>query len=503
MVRFGSAPVGGRLEDRRFLTGRGRYVADLHPQHAAHAFILRAPHAHARIGAIDTAAASAMPGVLAILTGADVLADGLGPIPCVSRPRRADGSLQAIIEPPYHALAVDRVRFAGDAVALVVAETAVQARDAAERITIDYQSLPAVVDAAAAAAPGAPLLWQEAPANRSFVYEIGDAAAVERAFRSADHVARLALRISRVSANPIEPRGSIGEFDAATGRYTLHTGHQTPHQLRTVIAKHIFNVPETRVRVVCPDVGGGFGLKGGLFREDILVLWAARRLDRPVVWTCDRSEAFLSDDQARDNVVTAELALDATGRFLGLRVESIANLGAYVALRGAHSPTNNLGSLSGVYTTPAIHARAIGVFTNTAPTSSYRGAGRPEATYVLERVIDVAADQLGIDRLEIRRRNLIPAAAMPYRTSLLFTYDSGDFARNMAQAAALAGWSDFEERRTAAAANGKLRGIGIANSIEQAGGPIRRAVGGARRYSLRSRRRHHGDGRHHVERPRP
>ena len=469
--RFGSGQAGGRFEDARLLTGQGRFTTDRRPDRAAHTVVLRSPHAHAAIAAIDRAQAAAMPGVLAVLTGADVLADGLGPIPCVSRPRTADGRLQAIIEPPYLALAIDRVRFVGDAVAVVVAETVAQARDAAEHIIVDYQPLPAVADTGAAAARDAPLVWPQAPGNRSFVYEIGDAGAVAAALRRADHVTKIDLRISRVSANPIEPRASIGEFDQATGRYTLHTGHQTPHQLRMVLARHIFGVPETQVRIVCGDVGGGFGLKGGLFREDIIVLWAARRLGRTVAWTCERSEAFLSDDHARDNVVTATLALDASGRFLGLQVQSIANLGAYVALRGAHSPTNNLGSLSGVYTIPAVHAHATGIFSNTAPTSSYRGAGRPEATYILERVIDVAADELGIDRLEIRRRNIIPSAAMPYRTSLLFTYDSGDFEHNMVQASALADWTGFEGRRAQAKANGRLRGIGIANSIEQAGGP--------------------------------
>jgi carbon-monoxide dehydrogenase large subunit len=461
----------GRLEDRRFITGRGRFVADLVPSNAAHAVVLRSPHTHAKILSIETAVASRMPGVLAALTGADVLADKLGTIPCVSRPRTADGKLQPIYEPPYHALAIDRVRYVGDAVALVVAETAFLARDAAERIIVHYEPLASVTDTAAAATANAPVIWDEAPRNSSFVYEIGDAHAVASAMARAHHVTRAQLSISRVSANPMEPRGSIGEFDPGTGRYTLRTGHQTPHQLRSVLARDIFHVPETQIRIVCDDVGGGFGLKSGLFREDILLLWAARRLGRTVAWNCERTESFSSDDHARDNMVTAELALDADGHFLGLRVESIANLGAYLALRGAHSPTNNLGSLSGVYTIPAIYARAAGVFSNTAPTSSYRGAGRPEATYILERTIDIAADELNIDRPELRRRNLIPASAMPYRTSLLFTYDSGDFLRNMEDASELADWAGFEARRTRAKQAGRLRGIGIANSIEQAGGP--------------------------------
>ena len=467
----GAHPGKGRSEDQRLLTGRGRFVENLRPADAASAYVLRSTHAHARIVGLDASAAAAMPGVLAILTGADVLADGLGAIPCVSLPRSADGRPQAVIEPPYLALATDRVRFVGDAVALVVAETLIQARDAAEQIAIEYETLPAVVDTVRAADADAPQLWSVAPGNRSFVYELGDESAVDAALARADHVARLRMTISRVTANPIETRNAIGAFDRASGRYTLTSGNQTPHQLRSVLAKTIFKVPETLIRILSPDVGGGFGLKGGLFREQILVMWAARRLGRPVAWMGERGESLLADEHARDNVTDAELALDRTGRFLGLRVRTIANLGAYVALRGAHPPTNNLGSLSGVYTTPEIHARVDGVFSNTSPTSSYRGAGRPEATYVLERVIDLAADELGIDRLEIRRRNTIASAAMPYKTKLLFTYDSGAFERNMTLAAEASDWAGFAARRAHSLAQGKLRGIGIANCIEQAGGP--------------------------------
>lgn len=470
--RFGdSGGRTGRLEDVRLLTGRGRFTDDLRPSAAAVAYVLRSPHAHAEIRAIDLEAALALPGVLAILTGADVLADGLGAIPCVSRPRSADGHVQDIIEPPHLALATDRVRFTGDAVALIVAETLAQAKDAAERIEIDYAPLPAVTDTAGAGDAAAPQLWPQAPGNRSFTYEIGDPAAADAAMAQASHVTRQRLVISRVSANPMEPRNAIGAYDATSGRYTLTTGHQTPHQMRSVLAKFIFKVGEDKMRVISPDVGGGFGLKGGLFREQILVLWAARRLGRPVAWQADRSESLLSDDHARDNVVDVELGLNADGKFLALRVHSLASLGAYVALRGAHPPTNNLGSLSGVYVLPAIYAKAEGLFSNTAPTSSYRGAGRPEATYMLERIIDIAAAEMGLDRLEIRRRNVIPAAAMPYDTGFLFTYDTGDFARNMTLAADAADWQGFPARRAAAKAAGKLRGIGIANCIEQAGGP--------------------------------
>lgn len=470
--RFGdSGGQKGRLEDARLLTGRGRFTDDLRPAGVAEAYVLRSPHAHAEILAIDVGEARALPGVLAVLTGTDVLADGLGAIPCVSRPRSADGQVQDIIEPPHLALAVDRVRFTGDAVALIVAETLAQAKDAAELIQVDYEPLPSVTATAGAADADAPQLWPQAPGNRSFIYEIGDATAAAAAMAQAAHVTRQRMVISRVSANPMEARNAIGAYDAASGRYTLTTGHQTPHQMRSVLAKSIFKVPEEQMRVISPDVGGGFGLKGGLFREQILVLWAAKRLGRPIVWQADRSESLLADDHGRDNVVDVELGLDASGKFLALRVHSLANLGAYVALRGAHPPTNNLGSLSGVYVLPAIHAKAEGLFSNTAPTSSYRGAGRPEATYMLERIIDIAAGEMDIDRLEIRRRNAIPAAAMPYKTGFLFTYDSGEFERNMTLAADAADWRGFPARRAAAKAKGKLRGIGIANCIEQAGGP--------------------------------
>ena len=309
--RFGdSGGQKGRLEDARLLTGGGRFTDDLRPAGAAQAYVLRSPHAHAEIRAIDVREACALPGVLAVLTGADVLADGLGAIPCVSRPRSADGQVQDIIEPPHLALAVDRVRFTGDAVTLIVAETLAQAKDAAELIQVDYEPLPSVTDTAGAADADAPQLWPEAPGNRSFTDEIGDAAAAEVAMAQAAHVTRQRMVISRVSANPMEPRNAIGAYDAASGRYTLTTGHQTPHQMRSVLAKFIFKVPEEQMRVISPDVGGGFGLKGGLFREQILVLWAAKRLNRAVAWQADRSESLLADDHGRDNVVDVELGLD-------------------------------------------------------------------------------------------------------------------------------------------------------------------------------------------------
>jgi carbon-monoxide dehydrogenase large subunit len=468
--RFGRQP---RREDARLLRGLGRFTADLVPPDAARMVVLRSPHAHARIAGIRADAARAMPGVLAIVTGAELEEAGLGTIPCVSRPRGADGKPRDILEPPHRILATDRVRFVGDAVAAIVATSRAAALDAAEAIEVDYDPLPAVTDTALAGAPDATLLWPEIPGNRSFTYEIGDAEAVRAAMARAHHVARLRLVNQRIHAAPLEPRAAIGSWDEGAQRWHLVAPLQTPHQVRSVLASAVLKVPESRLRVTTPpDVGGGFGLKGGLFREYALVLWLARRLGRPVAWIGERGESFTADDHARDNVTEAALALDAEGRFLAVQVETEAAIGAMVALRGAHSMTNNLGSLAGVYRTPAIHARVHGRFSNTAPTAPYRGAGRPEATYVLERLIDAAAAETGIDRMELRRRNLIPRDAMPFRTGLVFTYDSGDFAGGMALAEEAADIAGFPARRAEAATRGRLRGIGVINAIEQAGGPL-------------------------------
>ncbi|CAH1652639.1 MULTISPECIES: xanthine dehydrogenase family protein molybdopterin-binding subunit [unclassified Chelatococcus] len=471
MDKFGGHGHTGRVEDERLVSGKGCYVDDIHLAGMLYMAVVRSPYGHADIAALDVSAALDMPGVRAVLTGVDMEADGIGTIPCVSRPRRADFTTQAIIEPPHRAMALGRVRMVGEAVAIVIADSIALAKDAAEAVQVEYEPLTAVTDLRAAVAPGAPQLWDEAPGNVSFVYEIGDRTGVDAAMEAAAHVTRLTIDINRVTASPIEPRVAIGDYDRRSGRYTLHVGQQTPHQIRHVLATRVLHVPEHQVRVVAPDVGGGFGLKAGMFAEDILVLWASRRVGRPVKWLCERSEAFISDDHARENHVEIALALSADGRFLGLSYRALANLGSCVALRGAHPPVNNLGSLSGPYTTPAIHAEVKGVFTNTRATASYRGAGRPEATYVLERVIDAAARETGLDPFELRRRNLIPAEAMPYRTNLLFEYDSGNFERNMLSAAEMADLAGFAERREVSRKAGKLRGIGIANAIEQAGGP--------------------------------
>ena len=458
-----------RVEDPRLLRGFGRYSDDVSLPHQAYAVVVRSPHAHAVIRSIDTSAARQASGVLAVLTGADLAADGLGNLPTDKTRKRRDGS--AAFATPRPALVRDRARHVGDPVALVVAATTEQAVDAAELVAVDYEPLPAVAATADAARPGAPPVWAEAPDNVAFVWEAGNKDAVARAFASAAHVTHLDFVVSRVAAAPLEPRGAVGEWDRRTGRYTLHTGIQAPHGLRTLLADQVFRVPQSHLRVVTGEVGGSFGMKSGVYPEPVLVLWAAKRLGRPVKWTSDRREGFVTDEHGRDNVSTAELALDANGKFLALRVAITLNVGAYLTPRSAGPGTNNVGGVAGVYTTPAIHLQTTGVFSNTTPTGPYRGAGRPEATYAIERVIDVAALELKIDPVELRRRNLIPTAAMPFKTGLVFTYDCGDFGRGMDMALDLADRAGFEKRRAEARQRGQLRGLGIANPVEVAGGP--------------------------------
>jgi carbon-monoxide dehydrogenase large subunit len=457
-----------RIEDVRLLRGLGRFTDDHRFADTLHLVILRSPHAHAAIAAIDTAAASRMPGVHAALTARDL--QGLGDFVTTVERRRRDGS--PMPRPPYRPLAQDCAKFVGDPVAAIVAITRAQAQDAIEAIAVDWRTLPAVADASAALQPGAPLVWPElAPDNEAFLFTLGDRAATDAACAGAAHLVRLDFRISRVTAAPMEPRAAIGLWDAGAERYTLVSGVQIPHKVREHLARHTLRVPEHALRVISPDMGGAFGMRGAPTQEHALVLAAARLLDRPVRWVADRTEAFLSDFHARDNHSTVELALDAEGSFLALRISTIAALGAYLSFNTPHSSTNNLGGLAGVYRTPTIFAEVRGAFTNAQPTAPYRGAGRPEATYAIERAIDLAAARLGIDCVELRRRNLIPRQAMPFRTGLAFTYDSGDFAKGMELALEAADWRGFPARRADSEARGKLRGIGIANAIEIAGGP--------------------------------
>jgi len=467
--KYGIGQSARRLEDPHLVQGLGRYSDDVSLPRQAYGVVVRSPHAHARIRAIETAKARAAAGVLAVLTGTDLAADGLGDLPTDKNRKRRDGS--PAFPTPRRALARERVRHVGDPVAFVVAETAAQAADAAARVRVDYEPLPGVALTAEATRAGAPAVWDEAADNVAFVWEAGKRDAVAAAFAGAAHVTRLDFVVTRVAPAPLEPRGAAGEFDRRTGRYALYTGIQAPHGLRTLLADQVLKVPHSHLRVVTGEVGGSFGMKSGVYPEHVLVLWAARRLGRPVKWTSDRREGFVTDEHGRDNVSTVELALDAGGAFLGLRVAITLNVGAYLTPRSAGPGTNNVGGVAGVYTTPAIHVQTTGVFTNTTPTGPYRGAGRPEATYAIERVIDLAAGELGIDPIELRRRNLIPASAMPFKTGLVFTYDCGDFGRGLDMALAMAEHKSFPDRRAAARRRGKLRGIGIANPIEVAGGP--------------------------------
>jgi len=433
----------------------------------AFGYVLRSPHAHAKISSIDVTAAKAAPGVLAVLTGADWRACGWGDLPVPGGLKRRDGS--PMYRPRYPALVWDRVRWVGDYVAFVVAETWAQAADAAELVVVDYEPLAAVVSTAAAPADGAPRVFDDCPNNICFVHLEGDKALTDAAFARATHVVRQHFVINRVTAVTMEPRGSIGDYNANDGRYTVYTTLQRAHPFRAELAS-VLKIPEAKIRVVAGDIGGSFGMKSAVYNEVALVLLASKLIGRPVKWVSTRSEAFLSDAQGRDNVTDAELALDADGAFLALRVKTIANVGAYLQT-AASAFVGNLGSLAGVYRTPAIHADVTAVFTNTNPVRPYRGNGRPEAAYVIERMIDLAADAIGVDAVELRERNTIPSDALPFRTGLTFTYDSGDFAKNLEMVLRLADIDGFAARRKEARKRGKLRGLGVSNTIERAGAP--------------------------------
>jgi aerobic carbon-monoxide dehydrogenase large subunit len=470
MKQFGIGQPVRRVEDRRFITGHGNYVDDINRPHQAYAFMLRSPHAHARIGAIETAAALSTPGVLAVFTGEDLARDGIGTIPCLSALANCDGSPSVL--PPYPAIARGRVRHVGNTVAMVVAESGAAARDAAELIAVDYEPLLAAVDTAHALDPGQPQVWDEAPGNLCFDWEIGDGAAVERAMAEARHRVAVELVNNRIVVNSMEPRGAIGEYDPGEEAYTLWSSTQGSHFIRNLLAESVFRIPENRIRVVTRDVGGGFGMKLFLYPEHILVLWAAKKVGRPVKWTPDRADAFMTDTQGRDNITRIELALDDELRFLGLEVRLVANMGAYLSNFAPEIPTASGAVMhSGVYAIPAIHVGVKGVFTNTVPVDAYRGAGRPEAAYAVERLIDHAARQLGVPPQELRRRNFIKPEAMPYQTPLGLNYDSGEFARNMDQALAAADLAGFPARRAEARARGRYRGLGHAVYIEQSGFP--------------------------------
>jgi carbon-monoxide dehydrogenase large subunit len=459
-----------REEDPRLLTGGGEFLDDVNLRNQAWAYVLRSPYAMANIRSINTEVAQAAPGVLQVLTGEDWAKENYGGLPCEdANKKKQDGS--PMYHPEHPVLVKDQVKLVGDCVAFVVAETYAQARDAAELIDVDYESLPSVTDVEGAIAEGAPAVWPDCPDNISFFEEKGDAAAVDAAFARADHIVQQKMVVNRVTAVAMEPRGCLGDYDERQGRYTLYTGLQNPHPLRQQLAQEIFNIPETDVRVIPGDVGGSFGMRGGTYNELPLVLWASRLIGRPVKWRCDRSEGFMSDSHARDNVTDIALALDKDGIFLGLKVKTVASMGAYLAIRGPRPPTNNLGTLAGIYKTPAVHVEVTGVFTNNCETNPYRGAGAPEAAYVGERLVDLAARELGMDPAEIRQKNSVTPDQMPWTNALGFTYDVGDFPGNMGKALKAIDYDNFETRRAEAAERGVLRGIGISNTVKKTSSP--------------------------------
>src|SRR5271156_4648863 len=458
-----------REEDLRLLRGCGRYVDDAGRAGDARGYVLRSPYAHARILAIAVGRARTAPGVLAVLTGEDLEGRGLGTLmPGVPR-RRRDGTPAFVCPQPL--LAQGRGRYVGDPVAFVVADTLNQAKDAAELIEIDYEPLPAVVTAAAALAPGASTAWDENPGNEAFCHEVGSKEAVDAAFARADRIVRDEIRINRVTANSMEPRGCIGEYDPAQDRYTIRCTIQSVHATRAALADRIFKLPQHQFRVVCDNMGGGFGMKGGCYPEYGLSLWASEATGRPVRWIADRSEGLLTDEQGRGSVVETALALDGEGRFLALRAQWKAAIGAYFSTDRPTIPlTIGLGCLVNTYFIPAVHAEVVAVLTNTMSIAPYRGGRRPEPIYVTETIIDRAPLELGFDPAELRRRNTILAEAMPFTTVLQQTYDSGNFVKNLGDCLSLADYRGVAERREAAKPRGKLLGVGVATAVAASGG---------------------------------
>ncbi|HEY2186117.1 MAG TPA: xanthine dehydrogenase family protein molybdopterin-binding subunit [Xanthobacteraceae bacterium] len=467
------APVR-RKEDHRFITGKAHYTDDINRPGQTCAWLLRSPHAHAKIEGIDCRAARVMPGVLAVLTGADLAADKIGNLICGWMITSKDGSQMKMA--PHPPIAHDKANFVGDPVAVVIAETLAQAMDAAEKVKVDYEVLPAAADPAKAQADGVPQIHEVAPRNTIYRWHIGDAAAAESAFRSANHVTKLELVNNRLVPNAIEPRAAIGEYDAGSDTLTLWNTTQNPHVARLVISAFVGVAPEHKLRVIAPDVGGGFGSKIFIYPEEVICLWAARKIGRPVKWVAGRSEAFLADAHGRDHVTRAEMAFDEKGKILGLRVKTIANLGAYMSTFSSSVPTYLYGTLlSGQYAIPAIYCEVDAVYTNTAPVDAYRGAGRPEATFVVERLIEVAARQLGIDPVDLRKMNFIER--FPHQTPVIMNYDAGDYHASLKRALEVADLGGMAKRKHDAEARGKLRGVGFSTYIEACGIAPSQAVG--------------------------
>jgi carbon-monoxide dehydrogenase large subunit len=475
MTKFGLAQPVRRVEDPRLLKGNGSYTDDVTPPGTVHGIVLRSPHAAAKILSIDTAAAKSVPGVVAVYTAADLAADGIGGMPCMVNLKNRDGSAQA--NPVHPVLAGDFVRHVGDPVAFIVAETTAAARDGAEAIAVDYEILPSVTDLATAMDPGQPLVWPQTPDNRVFDWEIGDKAATDKLFAEAAHVTKLTVVNNRIVVSSMEARAALAQYDARSERWTLRTNTQGGWLIKGILANAVFKVPEERFRILTPDVGGGFGMKIFIYAEHALTCYAARKLGKPVKWASERSEAFLSDTQGRDNITLGEIAIDANHKFLALRTRNVAGMGAYLSTFAPMIPTGaGTGVLASVYGFKAVYANVIGVFTNTVPVDAYRGAGRPESNYLVERLIDAAARDLKVDRVELRRKNMVRPEAMPYKTPVGKLYDSGDFQIVLNAALKTMDWAGFEARRAEAARRGRRRGIGMAYYLEATGGaPTERA----------------------------
>jgi len=458
-----------REEDFRLLRGKGRYVDDVRAANEAHGYVLRSPHAHARIAALDAGRARAAVGVLCVLTGSDLARRGLGTLMPAVRRRCRNGAPAFVC--PQRLLADDRVRYVGDPVAFIVAESVNQAKDAAELIAVEYEVLPAVVRAEAALAVGAPAVWDDNPGNEAFFHEVGDRAEVDSAFAKADHVVRHKTIINRVTANSMEPRGCLAEYDRDQDRYTIRCTVQSVHGTRAALADRIFELPHHHIRVVCENMGGGFGMKGGCYPEYALSLWASEVLERPVRWIAERSEGLMSDEQGRGSVIDTELALERDGRFLALRTRWSAAIGAYYSTDRPTIPLSvGLGCQVNTYNIPAVHTEVTAVLTNTMTIAPYRGGGRPEPIYATETIIDKAAHQLGLTPVELRRRNTILAGTMPFTTALGQTYDCGDFPKNLEDCLTLADYDRVAERREAAKRRGKLLGVGVATTVAASGG---------------------------------
>ncbi|MXY41241.1 MAG: molybdopterin-dependent oxidoreductase [Rhodospirillaceae bacterium] len=474
MTEQGIGAAVARREDRRFVTGQGHYTDDINRRGQTHAYFVRSPHAHATLNGVNTDAARAMPGVRGIFVGED-MAD-VGPLICGWAITDVNGEPHKA--PPHPALAVGKVNYVGDAVAVVIADTLEQAKDAGAAVDVDYGILDAVADPARSMAAGQPQIHDEAPDNLCYEWALGDKAAIDAAFEGAAHVTSLEFSNNRLVPNAMEPRACVAEYDDGTGEYTLFIASQNPHVHRLVMSAFHGLAPEHKLRVVAPDVGGGFGSKIFIYAEEVVATWASARIGRPIKWTAERSESFIADAHGRDHVTKAELALDSGGKFLAMRVETIANMGAYLSTFSSAVPSYLYGTLlAGQYTTGGIYCNVKTVFTNTAPVDAYRGAGRPEAAYVVERLVETAANETGRDPAELRRINFVPGDAFPYETPVIMQYDCGDFAGSMDQALDLAGYGGFQARKAESKANGKLRGVGFSSYIEACGVAPSAAVG--------------------------